>query len=253
MELKLTIDRGNTTMKGGVWDTSGRLVGSEVFAPELSAGEAASALLRAYAPGAEAFASAAYCSVVGRRRSSDLESLQTLAQRVANVDANTPMPMRIEYATPGTLGADRLAAALGAIALAGYDTPLLVADIGTAATFDFVAPGGVYAGGNIAPGIGMRLKALHSYTAALPEPETDGPVPAWGKSTDEALRSGAFRGIAAELEYYRRQAGPEAKAILTGGGAEYILENKLLSFDSLYDPHLVLRGLNSIIDYNENR
>ena len=58
-----------------------------------------------------------------------------------------------------------------------------MADIGTAATFDFVAPGAVYAGGNIAPGIGMRLKALHSYTAALPEPETDGPIPAWGKST----------------------------------------------------------------------
>ena len=47
--------------------------------------------------------------------------------------------------------------------------------------------------------------------------------------------------------------GQGPKAVLTGGGAEYILKNKLLSFDSLYDPHLVLRGLNSIIDYNENR
>ena len=74
-----------------------------------------------------------------------------------------------------------------------------------------------------------------------------------GKSTDEALRSGAFRGMAAELEYYHLLAGHVAQAVLTGGGAEYILKNKLLSFDSLYDPHLVLRGLNSIIDYNENR
>jgi len=253
MELKLTIDRGNTTMKGGVWDTSKRLLGSEVFPPELSAGEAASALLRTYGCGCEAFASAAYCTVVGSRRSDDMLSLRGKARRVINVDATTPMPMQILYATPATLGADRLAAALGAIDLAGSNTPLLVADIGTAATFDFVAPGAVYAGGNIAPGIGMRLKALHSYTAALPEPETDGPIPAWGKSTDEALRSGAFRGMAAELEYYHCLAGPVAKAVLTGGGAEYILKNKLLSFDSLYDPRLVLRGLNSIIDYNENR
>ena len=48
-------------MKGGVWDTSKRLLGSEVFPPELSAGEAASALLRTYGCGCEAFASAAYC------------------------------------------------------------------------------------------------------------------------------------------------------------------------------------------------
>ncbi len=88
--------------------------------------------------------------------------------RLIRFDAATPIPLQNGYQTPQTLGADRLAAAVGAWERSDRETELLVVDFGTAITIDRVGPPGIYRGGNISPGLAMRLGALHGQTARLP-------------------------------------------------------------------------------------
>jgi type III pantothenate kinase len=143
-----------------------------------------------------------------------------------------------------------VAAAVGAHALMGNSgCDILVADIGTAITYDVVTADNCYRGGNIAPGIFMRLKALNCFTARLPQIEPKGGAcPMWGYDTETALRSGAINGVVAELEYYYSQLTGNAVAVLTGGGAELVSQR--LSFKPIVVPTLVNLGLNSILQYN---
>jgi|GEM_PF-5988509 len=94
----------------------------------------------------------------------------------------------------------------------------------------------------------MRLSALHARSARLPEVSVEGPVPTWGYDTDTALRSGALRGVAAELEYYRLQAPAGSAVVLTGGDAEAV--GKLVGFNYIIEKNLVLLGLNRILHHH---
>lgn len=252
MEVKLTIDRGNTALKAALWSDAGggSIIVSAKGDETMPAGELAASLLGragiAARPGA--ISAAVYCSVVASDRADDLGSLGSLCTEVIDLNASTPMPLTIAYRTPGTLGADRIAAVLGALAIAGDSRPLLVSDIGTAVTYDFVAPGRIYLGGNIAPGVHLRLRALAAFTDTLPAVDPDtGDTPVWGGTTAEAMRSGAVRGVAAELEYYHRAAGHDTLAVLTGGSAALLIKKDILTFDYIHDPCLVHKGLYSII------
>lgn len=247
MEVKITIDRGNTALKGALWDADGHIICAMRGDDTLPAGALARELCAKAGVEASALA-VAYCSVVASDRADDLASLGHMCSRLIDLDASTPMPLQIRYATPGTLGADRIAAALGAISLVGTSRPLLVSDIGTAVTYDYVAPGGVFEGGNIAPGIDLRLRALAAFTDTLPAVSSDGgAIPQWGRTTAEAMRSGAVRGVAAELAYYHRAAGDDALSVLTGGSAPLLINTDNIPFDYIHDPCLVHKGLYSII------
>ncbi|MDE6197121.1 MAG: type III pantothenate kinase [Muribaculaceae bacterium] len=250
MDLRLTIDRGNTALKAALWDCDGNILAAAKGDESLPAGELVQSLAKtAGAPSDTIVSAAVYCSVVDSDRADDLDSLRPLCRRLTDLSSATPMPLTIDYQTPATLGADRIAAALGALAMAGDNRPLLVSDIGTAVTYDFIDLGRVYRGGNIAPGIDLRLRALAAFTDALPAVSSDGgPTPIWGTTTAEAMRSGAVRGVAAELDYYHRSAGINTLAVLTGGSAELLIRLNLITFDYIHDPYLVHKGLYSIID-----
>lgn len=247
MEVKLTIDRGNTALKAALWGPDGKIVTAAKGDESLPAGVLARQLLTQTGEPRSVITDAVYCSVVSSDRADDLDSLDDMCEHLIDLSAHTPMPLSIRYKSPDTLGADRIAAALGALAVAGGDRPLLVSDIGTAVTYDFIKPHNVYCGGNIAPGVHLRLRALAAFTDALPAVECDGPIPQWGEDTASAMRSGAVRGVAAELEYYFRAAGPGALAVLTGGSAKLLIDYNILTFDYIYDPYLVHKGLYSII------
>ena len=164
--------------------------------------------------------------------------------------SNTPTPLTIKYRTPGTLGSDRLAAAVGA-----WDkTPehnLLVIDSGSAITFDFVDRNGNYHGGNIAPGIRMRLKALHDYTACLPTVDKEGDTPSIGYDTETAIRSGVIRGICHEIEGYIgefKEKYGDVFVFLTGGDEKTLINH--IKSRIFADKYLVAKGLNRILqDY----
>lgn len=153
-----------------------------------------------------------------------------------------PAGIRIAYRSPHTLGADRLAAVLGARSCCG-DRNLLVIDVGTCVTFDLLTAEGVFWGGNISPGIEMRLKAMHQHTYRLPLVSEKGEAPILGYNTETALRSGAFHGLAHEIEGYARhwqQVYPDLCVWLTGGTAPHL---PLHWAELQIDPYLVARGL----------
>ena len=131
----------------------------------------------------------------------------------------TRVPIINKYNTPLTLGSDRLAAVVGANWLQpGRD--VLVIDIGTCVTFDFINSIGEYLGGNISPGPTMRLKALNHFTARLPFVERRGDTPDFGTDTTTAIRSGVMNGIKYEIEGYIHSflaKYPQLFVYLTGG------------------------------------
>ena len=170
-------------------------------------------------------------------------------------DHTTPIPIKNKYATPETLGKDRLAAVIAAKALFPKDNCLVI-DAGTCLTYNFITANNLFIGGNITPGLTMRLKAMHHFTARLPEIErnTEGfdVMQIIGTSTETALRTGAQVGILAEVEgfveRFIRNFG-RVKVVLTGGDGEFIMKNVLLS-ERYFERHLVLQGLNQILNFN---
>lgn len=243
MAFNLTIDQGNSTAKLALWDDKGTLVETHTRM-HFVAREVPKVF-----PDAD-IATAIYCTVSGRPPAM-LRALERRANHVIEFSASTPIPLAVDYRTPNTLGLDRLAAAVGAYSLDGCaGKELLVVDLGTAITYDRVTADAHYKGGNIAPGIFMRLKALNHYTARLPliDTRTYKDVPLWGDDTCSALLAGAVRGVVAELEYYRQCVGGDTSVVLTGGCAETVAS--LLSFDAIIEDNLVSLGLNRIIAYN---
>ena len=243
MATKLTIDEGNSSTKIALWRDD---VMAAVTTCSSGSVEQVAAMAGADAP----VDTAVFCSVCRRDAISVRRALSGLARKTIVLDASTPLPVKIGYRTPATLGADRIAAAAGATVVAPGRTALVV-DMGTAITNDVVQPDGTFIGGNIAPGIFVRLEALNHYTKALPLIETDGDCPRWGYDTETAMRAGAIRGVVGELQYYRHCLPADAVVILTGGSADLI--TPYISSAIIVEPNLVLKGLNRIIDYNEDK
>lgn len=163
----------------------------------------------------------------------------------------TPLPFENQYATPQTLGKDRLAAIAGAQALYPQKNCLVI-DCGTCIKYDLLTADGVYKGGNIAPGLGMRAKAMHEFTARLPEVSQHLPSNFIGTSTETALQNGAFlgsllemKGFAALFETHYAPCIP----VLTGGDAGFLFPHFHFPGKQL-EPHLTLIGLHHILTYN---
>lgn len=245
MALKLTIDEGNSSTKVALWRDG-------VMEAVVTHHRATPHLLRGILPAGEVADSAILCSVCGHTAAETQALTADIARKVTILNADTPMPIAIDYRSRATLGADRIAAAAGVATLIPGRNALVV-DMGTAITYDIVTADGRFAGGNIAPGIFVRLEALNHFTRALPLVETDGDVPRWGYDTTTAMRSGAIRGVVGELQYYRHCLAAECDSdpavVLTGGSADLILP--FITTPIIHEPNLVLIGLNSILDYNE--
>jgi len=166
------------------------------------------------------------------------------------IDNKTKLFFKNNYRTPETLGKDRMAAVAGAIAKFPQ-TPLLIIDAGTAITFDFVSKERLFLGGNISPGINLRLKALHSFTGKLPLLEKKENFPDIGCSTDEAILSGVIGGIIKEIEgiiLAFRQQNPDSKVIFTGGDANFL--HRFIKNDIFVLPNLVLEGIYELYKFN---
>ena len=175
--------------------------------------------------------------------------IHKLAKHTLFLSHTTAVPIRNLYKTPETLGMDRLAAAVGAYMTVKSD--VLIIDMGTAITYDFVDSEGNYRGGNIAPGMQMRLKALHDYTARLPYVDAEGAHPDLGEDTETAIRCGVIDGIRYEIEGYLRQFFLKYHnlSVFFTGGDELYFEDEIKK-RIFADKLLVLKGLNEILSYN---
>ncbi len=168
---------------------------------------------------------------------------------VMTLSCETKLPFKLRYETPKTLGSDRIAAVAGAFQKFDGDDALII-DAGSAITTDYLVYK-KYKGGNISPGINMRLKALHKYTNKLPLVSLTGKAVTPGRSTEEGIEAGVIFGVVYEINEYIRtflMEHPEGRVILTGGDAEFLKDK--LSFPATLIPDLVVTGLNFILEYN---
>ncbi len=179
--------------------------------------------------------------------------LASLPVPVLWLDEKTPLPVENLYETPQTLGYDRIAAVVGANEQFP-DKDLLVVDAGTCITYEFIDAMGRYHGGNISPGLQMRFKALHRFTGKLPSVSAEGRLLPMGKDTETAIRAGVLKGIEYEISGYimaLKHKYPELLVFLTGGD-DFSFDTNLKSI-IFADRFLVLKGLNRILNYNNDR
>jgi type III pantothenate kinase len=171
------------------------------------------------------------------------------------LDGNTPLPFTNLYETPHTLGTDRLAAVAGAMTMFPGQNALAI-DAGSCITYDIIDSRKQYHGGTISPGIQMRCRAMHTFTARLPlvqiKPENSGEIELLGKHTAAALQSGAYHGTVAEItqmiRMYEDKFG-DLQVVICGGDAPMLI-SALNSTAHHFVPDLILRGLNAILDHH---
>ena len=208
-ETLLTVDVGNSLVKLSVFE--GERVVYAAHGKGLGS-EAVEAVLDFHT-----LDGAAYCAV-GEDSGNIRDFLEELEIPTLILDSRTPLPIEVRYESRDSLGADRLCAAIGAVA---PGESALVVDAGTAVTADVVADG-VFLGGNISPGLALRFMSLNRYTSKLPAVEAHGDIPPFGYNTETAIRAGVVRGLAAEIAADFAEAlkiNENMKIILTGGDA----------------------------------
>ena len=170
--------------------------------------------------------------------------------KLIELDHKTKVPIKSKYGTPKTLGLDRLAAVIGAAKLYPGKNACVI-DIGTCMTYDYIDADKVYWGGNIAPGVELRLRAMDEFTSALPTVKRKWNPEILGLSTKAAMQNGAVWGVKMEIErFIKTLTNKKGKmvVILTGGDAKYFGE--LVDSKIFVDSNLLLTGLNDILEYN---
>ena len=159
--------------------------------------------------------------------------------------------IKINYKKAKKLGQDRIVNAVGARNLVGGDC--LIADFGTAFTFDYVSKKGVFEGGFILPGLETALESLHKKTALLPKISLAGKVRFPGNSTNSCMRGGALLGYGAMTrklaeDFARKFRLKKYTLIVTGGHAALMKPHLKDIRNVVFDPHFTLKALNSILD-----
>lgn len=247
--MNVAIDWGNSSLKVG-WFDGPALIRTGHF---LTVAELADALARQ--PVQRGIVSSTSWPADGLQARLAEFGIGSTDEQWLFLTGQTPVPIQKDYDTPHTLGADRVAAAVGALFLyPGEDC--LILDLGTCITADWLDRESVFRGGLISPGLRMRLRAMHEFTARLPllAVNRDEP-PGWprldARNTKEAMLSGAMNGMRLELDgiiaEYRHQH-PDCRVLVCGGDGP-LFESRLKP-PIFAVPPLVLWGLNRILHYN---
>ena len=160
--------------------------------------------------------------------------------------------VNVDFPKPQSIGADRLANAAAVVDVIDQQ-PVIVVDFGTAVTFDIVDQSPAYIGGVIAPGLESMTRYLHHRTALLPKIDIREPDSAIGKSTKQAMLSGAYHGysgfVIEIINQIESELSAKAKIFATGGYAELISQD--LSVIDTVDPLLTLKGMQKIARLNK--
>jgi type III pantothenate kinase len=161
--------------------------------------------------------------------------------------------VEIDYPKPQSIGADRLANAAAVTALYGF--PAIVVDFGTAVTFDIVSGRRAYIGGVISPGLEAMTNFLYRRTALLPKLSLKEPRRAIGKSTIQAMLSGAvfgYRGLVREIltQVRAEQFSHKKVHVVATGGYARLIARRLPEIDVVH-PNLTLEGLRIVANLND--
>ncbi|MDD3004737.1 type III pantothenate kinase [Flavobacterium sp.] len=185
---------------------------------------------------------------VGKLDKKDLDFLPNTLS-VEWINSNYAFPFINKYATPTTLGVDRMILASGAV-LQFPNQNRLVIDAGTCITYDFINDKDEYWGGAISAGLQMRYNALNNFTSKLPLLTPKYPQDFIGNSTQESLHSGVLNGILYEIEGFINQYQKQYSKftiILTGGDAVFLA--KRLKNTIFANSNFLLESLNHTYQY----
>jgi type III pantothenate kinase len=234
------LDFGNTRLKLAVFEGD-RLL-ETVFLRE-DAQQHLRELLAQYRP-----ASSILSSVV--HHDPEIEALLAAQTRFHKLSNASRLDFTIPVGKPETMGADRLAVAAAAVYFFPGKNNLAIT-LGTCITFNFINAQHEFLGGSISPGMEMRFRAMHEYTAKLPLVRGNWNVPLIGYDTATNMQSGVVLGMACEidgiLDSYSARFG-NFNALLTGGDGPIIsphLKNKIFA-----DSELIFKGLYAISRLN---
>ena len=237
----LAIDVGNTRIKAAVFEGATFLEGFVFLKTELE--KNIQNILKKYEKVSHLVVSSV--SDVEKQSFSTFEKLV----KVHFVSHNDTFPFVNRYATPKTLGIDRMVNAAGAT-LQFPNQNRLVIDAGTCITYDFIDESNNYLGGAISPGLRLRYAALHNFTAKLPLLELESPEHFVGKSTPESIHSGVVNGLVYEIDGFideYKTLYPKFIIILTGGDAVFLA--KRLKNTIFANSNFLLESLNQLFQY----
>ena len=162
------------------------------------------------------------------------------------------MPFKNHYTTPETLGVDRMAL-VSAASKSFKKENVLIIDAGTCITYDFLNDENKYLGGAISPGVEMRYKSLHTFTAKLPLLKKKMPQSFFGDSTEDAIHVGVVISVLNEIEGFisnYQKEYPNLRVILTGGDAHFLRDR--IKNDIFANSNFLLEGLNYILETNKH-
>lgn len=187
----------------------------------------------------------------------ELSSFSSVKSSV--IHKNLKYNLSIKYATPNTLGMDRICSAEGAFYLVKTsrdsnsfkkDDYFISIDCGTATTINVIKYPNSFLGGLIAPGLDMMFSALHTQTAQLPRLTAKSYKSLIGNSTKASIASGVINSTVGIIHQTIISLPKQPKKVfITGGNAKYIIPH--LKFDVKYEKALVLYGIKAIYDKNK--
>jgi type III pantothenate kinase len=242
--MHLTLDFGNSATKAGIFSGTGLV---HVQTKVRFSNADLSGLLKKFPID---------CGISSSVTNSSVNAVKFLSSKIPfmAMKATMLLPIRNFYKTRSTLGTDRLAALIGARSFFPKAN-VLVISAGTCITYDVINAKGAYYGGNITPGLQMRLRSMHTFTARLPLVKKKVTFDLFGSTTRDSMLTGALTGATLEMsgfiQSYRRRY-KNLRVIITGGDAPFFIHR--LSSGRLQKeykifalPHLVLYGLNEIL------
>jgi type III pantothenate kinase len=241
--MNLVVDAGNTRVKLAVFQKNSLVYLKETTVARFQ--EEVSDLFKKH-------------SALGRAIVSNVGALTqqhvavvSLYCRVHVLSQASKMPFKNSYASPQTLGVDRMAL----VSAAFFENPhrnTLVIDAGTCITYDMINDFDEYLGGAIAPGLQMRYNAMHGQTANLPLLEKTELLDFIGNTTEKCMHSGVLNGLYNELDGtidQYQQRFKDLTVILTGGDGHFL--SKRLKNTIFADSNFLLKGLNYLLEYNK--
>ena len=243
--MLLAIDIGNTRIKCAVFEQH-TIIEHFVFDKE-DADKKFKEILKSHPK-----ISHGITSSVGKMKESVIKNLEKVIA-LEKINHQTKVPFKNLYATPTTLGIDRIVLAAGA-SIKYPNQNRLIIDAGTCITYDFIDAKNQYLGGAISPGLSLRLKALHDYTAKLPFLEASQPENFIGNSTNQSILSGVVNGISHEINGFITQYSDKYEdltIILTGGDAIFLAKN--IKNTIFANSNFLLESLNELFIYAKNQ
>ncbi|EDP98267.1 type III pantothenate kinase [Kordia algicida OT-1] len=241
--MNLIVDAGNTYVKVAVFQGD-KMLFDESFKKERFQ-EKIKKILKTHAEVDKMITSS-----VTKLSDATKQFLANLDIKVLKLTHETNVPFQNNYATPETLGVDRIALVVAAVTQYPKQN-VLVIDAGTCITYDFKTHEEIYLGGGISPGIQLRYKTLNLLTANLPLLTPKMPESYIGNTTESAIHSGVTVGTITEIDgiidRYKEQF-THLTVILTGGDANFLA--KRLKNTIFANSKFLLQGLNNVLEYN---